>query len=47
MGKVFTKATNFLEYCTGSADGIDSALGAGASGVNCVACISKVCNGSG
>ena len=29
----FKKVTNFLKYCTGSADGMDSALGAGASGV--------------
>ena len=37
MAKFLTKVTNFLKYCTGSADGIDSALGAGASGVNCAA----------
>ena len=26
-------ATSFLKFCTGSADGMDLALGAGASGV--------------
>ena len=40
-------ATNFLKYCTGSADGIDSALGAGASGVNCVARVDWIYIGSG
>ena len=37
VAKAWTVATNFLKLCTGSADRMDSALGAGASGVNCAA----------
>ena len=40
-------ATNFLKYCTGSADGMTSALGAGASGVNCVVVEGRMCTVSG
>ena len=35
MEKVLTKATNFLKYCTGSADGMDFAVGT--SRVGCAA----------
>ena len=39
-------ATNFLKLCTGSADGLTSVLPV-LSGVNCVAGIGRICNGSG
>ena len=40
-------ATNFLKYCTGGADGMASALGAGASGVNCATVEGRMCTVSG
>ena len=40
-------ATNFLKYFTCSADGMTSALGASASGVNCAAIEGRMCNVSG
>ena len=40
-------ATNFLKYCTGGVDGMASALGAGASGVNCAAVEGRMCTISG
>ena len=35
-------ATNFLKYCTGSADGMDSALGAGATGFEFAVGVGKI-----
>ena len=35
-------ATGFLKYCTGSADGMDSALGAGASSVGYASSVGKM-----
>ena len=46
VAKVWTVATNFLKLCKGSADGLASVLPV-LSGVNCVAYISRICNGSG
>ena len=40
-------ATNFLKYCTCSADGMASALGAGALGVNCADGEGRMCTVSG
>ena len=40
-------ATNFSKYCTGSVDGMASALGAGASSVNCPAGEGRMCTISG
>ena len=36
-----------MKYCTGSADGMDSALGAGALGVDCAVGEGRMCTGSG
>ena len=47
MANICTVATNFLKYCTDSADGMASALGASASGVNCAAVEGRVCTVSG
>ena len=40
-------ASNLLKFCMAGSDGLDLVLGAGAAGLNCVAGISRVCNGSG
>ena len=40
-------ATNFLKYCIGSADGMTSGLGAGASGVNCATVEGRMCTVNG
>ena len=35
-------ATNFLQFCTSSANGLASALVVGASGIDCVAGVGKI-----
>ena len=39
-------ATNFLKYCTGSADRLASALAAGSLGVDCAAGVCRIYTGS-
>ena len=38
-------ATNFLKFCTSDANGLASALAAGASGIDCVADVGKIYTG--
>ena len=45
MAKAWTKATNFLKFCTCCAAGV--ALLVGVSGVSCAADVGKTCTGSG
>ena len=47
VAKFCAEATNLLKFCMAGSDGLDLALGEGAAGLNCVAGISRVCNGSG
>ena len=42
MEKFCTEATNLLKFCMASSDGLDLALGPGASGVNCAAGVNCV-----
>ena len=46
MTKVWTKATNFLKFCTGS-DGLALALAVGVLGVDCAAGEGRIYTGSG
>ena len=47
MAKACTLATDFLNFCMTCNDGLDLALGAGASGVNCAASVGSIYIGSG
>ena len=47
MANICIVATNFLKYCTGSANKMASTLGAGALGVNYAAVEGRMCTVSG